>query len=175
MGWTKDAVLIEVSKSDRPAGMYIAMAKNRYRMKDTRLESKNKDFVHRLRKLPHSQQRRVALAAADWALRANHLSESDLGEAVRNINKDGASSPEIELKLQKLVEKLDAEYFDAQEAGASEAEFIQIFSKARAVSALLLAGGADIFVAAAEAIYEASVSTEDEAPLFDLMFSLLQQ
>ena len=100
-------------------------------------------------------------------------SDPKLSEAVRIINKDGFLSPESELKLQELVEKLDAEYFDAQDTGASEAKFIQIFGKAHAVSALLFAGGADTFVAAAEAIYEASVSTEDEAPLFDLMSSLL--
>jgi len=144
-------------------------------MKNTRLESKSKNIVQRLQRVPNSQQRLVAIAAAEWALHANRLTDATFADAVQFINEHGSLSPEKKLELERLIDKFDSEYFDAQDADAPEAEVAQKFGKTRAVSALLFAGDADSFTAAVETIYEASVATENETSLLDLVISLLPQ
>jgi len=142
-------------------------------VKNTRLQSKDADIVQRLMQATSLQHRQIAIAAAEWALRMNGLNDLELTSAVKALKQDGKLSVDDKSKLEALVEKFDDEYFQAEDSGAAEEEYLQLFGKARAVSALLFSGGDDSFAAAAEAIYEASVATDDEKPLFDLVRSHL--
>lgn len=54
-------------------------------------------------------------------------------------------------------------------------EGLQLFSQARAVSALSLAGGEDSLMTATEAIYEASSVVDDGAYIFKAVFSVLSE
>jgi hypothetical protein len=138
-----------------------------------RLNSKNPGIVQRLKQATKEQQRNAAIAAAEWALHQSNLGDAELMGISSKIRIVDAISPGDKVKLEVLIEQFDDEYFQAQDEGLEEAEYLDKFSKARAVSALLFAGGDDAFNAAAEAIYEALVSTQNDSQLLDLVTKIL--
>ncbi|MDP9930707.1 hypothetical protein J2X92_002941 [Variovorax paradoxus] len=139
----------------------------------TRLQSKDPDVAQRLMLATSLQRRRIAIAAAEWALRMNSLNELELIDVTKSLRENAKLSADGKLKLEALVKEFDDECFEVENSGAAERDYMQLFGKARAVSALLFAAGDDSFTAAAEAIYEASVATDDEKQLFDLVHSYL--
>jgi hypothetical protein len=138
-----------------------------------RLENKDPGIVQRLKKATEEEQRGAAVAVAEWALRQNELGDEEFVAILSNIRLTGAISSDDKVKLEGLIEQFDDQYFHAQDEGAAEAEYLDKFGKARAVSALLFAGSADAFAGAAEAIYEASVSTQNESQLLKLVQVIL--
>jgi hypothetical protein len=138
-----------------------------------RLESKEPDIVRHLKRATKEQQRHAAIAVAEWALHQNELGDGEFAFIANDIGLNGVISPDDKVKLKGLVEQFDGEYFQTQDDGAARAECLDKFGKARAISALLVAGNDDAFAAAAESIYEALVSTQNESQLLDLVHTLL--
>lgn len=138
-----------------------------------RLQSKAPDVVRRLTLATSLQRRNIAIAAAEWALRMNDLNDLELINAAKQLREHGRFSTDATSKLEELIKKFDDEYFDAEDSGAAEEASMQLFGRARAVSALLYAGSDDALIAAKEAVYEAWVATHDEKPLLDLVRSYL--
>jgi hypothetical protein len=78
-----------------------------------------------------------------------------------------------------LAAQLDAKYFDLQdrlgEGRNLNREGLQLFSQARVVSALSLAGRENSLMTATEAIYEASLAVDDGTHIFKAVLSVLPE
>jgi len=81
--------------------------------------------------------------------------------------------------LDILVAQLDEQYFDLQDSlndgQNSDVKVLRLFSQARVVSALSLAGGENSLMTATEAIYEASSAVDDRVYIFKSVFSVLSE
>jgi hypothetical protein len=128
-----------------------------------RLETVEKGLVERLKAASQKQQRsavrvacELAFQAVDMPLVVDSLEQLRRGEKF-TIGQISA--------LENLAAKLDEQYFELQDGLDDEQNLdvnaLQLFSQARAVSALSLAGGENSFMSAAEAIYEASSAVDD--------------
>jgi hypothetical protein len=108
--------------------------------------------------LRKQQLRRITIFACETAVQGASLHESFVDVALKKVGL-GELDLELSQNLQKLVDALDAVYFnrqELQEAGeGSESQVLEAFSKARAANAVLAGLNTNTQVAAAEATYEA--------------------
>jgi hypothetical protein len=111
------------------------------------LELDAPDLERRLRRATPEQLRAVAWGACDL---------------VRSRHDLGAASEEGRAGLERLVQRLDEDAWDAEDAGDEEA-YAARFMRARAANTLLAARDPDPMKAATEALYEAHAATEDPA------------
>jgi hypothetical protein len=127
------------------------------KIEETRLVLVSKPAASRLALRSPSDLRRIARYVAQCALRATALDPIDFEVS------DDAARAELQCRLERSVEELDAIYFDladAQDAGkATEQQVLQAFSRARAMNSALFAIAVDPIEAAAEAAYEAQAAT----------------
>lgn len=116
--------------------------------------------------------RRVAIAAASFALSESGLDDPDLLAQVARLKAGEPPVAEAVQRLDDLVERLDEAAWDLQDqmdAGKVDlTAYLQAFGRARAAAAVAFAFGADARLAALEAVYEASVIVDDPAPLWRL-------
>jgi hypothetical protein len=119
-----------------------------------------------LRAASTEQRRSAALAACEFATVRAPVDEPIVARAIRDLRAGLRLTDDTRKELDALAEHLDDEYFDLRdeaEAGrASEADWLPLFEKARAVSALSSAGHSDSLEAASEAIYEAAATVDEE-------------
>ena len=136
-----------------------------------RLETVARELSEKLRMASPEQQKAASFAACQLALQAVKMDISIVFEAVEELRKQGVLSNRRVTQLNDLVAQLDQVYFDLQDRSNDEPdlqrEALRLLGQARAVSALSLAGGGDTFVAAMEAIYEASVTVNDPSKIYD--------
>lgn len=82
-------------------------------------------------------------------------------------------------RLDVLAAQLDEQYFDLQESlnegQGLDVKVLRLFSQARVVSALSLAGGDDSLMTATEAIYEASSAVDDRVYIFRSVLLVLSE
>ena len=139
----------------------------------TRLETVSRDLVEKLRHSTASKQRAAALAACKFAVTKADVVQAAVTEALETIQKSATLSVQQKAALDALVAQLDEEYFQLQEAAedgrASTDDYLKVFGQARAVAALMFAGGDVPFDAATEAIYEATATTDDQEELLTLV------
>lgn len=144
-----------------------------------RLEAVEKGLVERLKVASQEQQRSAARVACELALQAVSVGIPIVVDSLEQLRRGGKLTVEQISELDSLAVKLDEQYFDLQdrlddEQGLDVAA-LQLFSQARAVSALSLAGGENSLMAAAEAIYEASSAVDDGAGIFEAVLLVLSE
>lgn len=142
-----------------------------------RLDTIDAQIANKLLRASSSQQRAASLLASELAIKATHIQDSLVLDALEILRKEGRLSFEIRNDLNKLVERFDEEYFDLQNKvdsdGDANADCLRVFSQARAVSALSFAGVEESYEAAAESIYEASACFDDSNYIFDAVTNIL--
>ena len=141
-----------------------------------RLETVAKDLAARLRTATSSQQRAASLLACQLALQAAPIDSHVVVEAVKELQTKGVLSIQRVTELNGLVAQLDQEYFDLQDRSEDEPdlqpEALRLFSQARAVSALSLAGGNNTLAAALESIYESGAAVDDANSVYEAVRKL---
>ncbi|MFB3304737.1 hypothetical protein [Pseudomonas sp. AMR01] len=134
-----------------------------------RLEMVEKGLVEKL-KLVGEEQRSVAVkVACELAFETCTVKVPIVVDSFRQLLAGNRLTTDQVSELDALAAQLDEKYFDLQN-GMDEGqnltlEGLQLFSQARAISALSLAGGENSLMTATEALYEAS-SAVDDRPIF---------
>ena len=104
--------------------------------------------------------------ACKIVLQACRVEVSIVAKSLRYLQSGNKPATDQVSGLDTLTARLDEKYFDLQdsldEGQSLNGEGLQLFSQARAVSALSLAGGEDSLMAATAAIYDASSAVDDE-------------
>jgi hypothetical protein len=135
----------------------------------TRLHSKYPTLAERI--LSCSEVPRIVAAAARVAVQSSGLQERIAAVTVAAVDSGSPLDPEIRKRLQELQEESDNNYLDAQDAlGPTEtlsADALREFRRARALAALLAAVDVRDGTQAAEVVYEALASSEDEKAAFE--------
>ncbi|WP_095092853.1 hypothetical protein [Pseudomonas sp. Irchel 3A5] len=144
-----------------------------------RLEMVEKGLVEKL-KLVSEEQRRIAVkVACELAFQASPVEVPIVVESLRQLLSGNRLTTDQVSGLDALAAQLDEKYFDLQdslEEGQNlNLEGLQLFSQARAVSALSLAGRENSLITATEAIYEASSAVDDGAHIFKAVLSVLPE
>ncbi|WP_157883361.1 hypothetical protein [Pseudomonas sp. ATCC 13867] len=144
-----------------------------------RLETISEYLVEKLAAATSEQRKRAVLAACDHALKAVSLSNSVVDLSMEKLRRGEMFSPRLVLELKDFSEKLDSEYFDFQESSEEESGFdanaLNLFSQARAVSALAFGGGEESLLSSAESIYEASAAVDDSDTLLNAVLAALSE
>lgn len=145
-----------------------------------RLETLAPKLVEELRQATQGQQRAAGLAAAEIAIRYMDVEDSLVEKLLEKLKSDPVFTDHERAELDVLIDRLDEQYFNLQERVEGnpniENECLRMFSQARAVSALSFAGMSDSFVAAMEAIYEASmVGDESQHNIIESVESVLNK
>ncbi|KPY38163.1 hypothetical protein ALO52_200192 [Pseudomonas syringae pv. primulae] len=142
-----------------------------------RLEMVEESLVEKLKVVSEEQRRRAVKVACELALQACPVEVSIVAESLRCLQSGNKLTTDLLSGLDALAAQLDEKYFDLQdsldEGQSLNVEGLQLFSQARAVSALSLAGREDSLMAATEAIYEASSAVDDGANIFKAVLSVL--
>lgn len=142
-----------------------------------RLEKVEKELVEKLKLLSEEQRKIAVKVACELALQACPVEMPIVAESLRQLLSANRLTTDQVSGLQALAAQLDEQYFDVQD-GLGEGQYLnpeglQLFSQARAVSALSLAGGENSLMTATEAIYEASLAVDDGTHIFKAILSVL--
>lgn len=129
----------------------------------TRLDSADQQLAERLQGATADQQRAAAVRAALVALSSVDVS-SDEVQAARAAIERGETDADLQRRLKAVAQQFDEQAFPLQEEQPDE--YLAVFSRARAVSALAFALDPDPQVAALEGVYEASAAFDDPDALF---------
>lgn len=144
-----------------------------------RLEMVEKSLVEKLKAASKEQRRSAVKVACELAFQTSSAGVPVVAESLAQLRFGNKLTTEQLSELDALAEKLDEQYFDLQdsldEGQELGMEALQLFSQARAVSALSLAGGEDSLMATTEAIYEASSAVDDGSYIFKAVLSILSE
>lgn len=144
-----------------------------------RLEMVEKGLVEKLKLASEEQRRGAVKVACELAFQAYPVEVSIVVESLRQLRSGNKLTTDQVSGLNALAAQLDEKYFDVQdsldEGQNLNVEGLQLFSQARAVSALSLAGGEDSLMTATEAIYEASSAVDDGTHIFKAVLSVLSE
>jgi hypothetical protein len=135
-----------------------------------RLETISTELVEKLRRAPPAKQRKATLAACEFALSYAQVDNPLVEESLASLRAYGGLSPNQKAELEALAARLDDQYLDlrsaAEEGRAGANDYLPVFEKSLAVSALAFAGAEDPFEASTEAMYEAAIATDKDEGLF---------
>ncbi|MFB3304719.1 hypothetical protein [Pseudomonas sp. AMR01] len=144
-----------------------------------RLKMVEESLVEKLKVVSEEQRRRAVKVACELALQACPVEVPIVAESLRYLQSGNKLTTYQVSGLVALAAQLDEKYFDLQdsldEGQSLNVEGLHLFSQARAVSALSLAGGEDSLMAATEAIYEASSAVDDGTHIFKAVLSVLPE
>jgi hypothetical protein len=145
---------------------------------ENRLELIAPDLSARLFKATEQERRQAALLACEFALSRNPVDSTVIRQGMATLRAGGSGDATLRKALQELTEKLDAEYFDLQEAAdrgqTDSGSFLNAFRRARAANAVLSALNRNSLEAATESIYEAHAASEDIESLRTAVFKALE-
>ncbi|MBD9357399.1 hypothetical protein [Methylomonas albis] len=130
----------------------------------SRLDAAFPQFSLAFKQASLSMQREAVANACAIAVSRTNLEVDEIGNALQCIREDRLPDEALINRLSLLVSNLDDLYFQIDEAGDSKA--INIFSKARAASALLFALS-DKSPQLNESIYEVLAAVDDPAEITD--------
>lgn len=144
-----------------------------------RLEMIEKGLVEKLKLVSQEQRRSAVKVACELAFQACPVEVPIVVESLRQLRSGNKLTTYQVSGLDALAAQLDEKYFDLQdsldEGQNLNEEGLQLFSEARAVSALSLAGGEDSLMTVTEAIYEASSAVDDGTYIFKAVLSVLPE
>ena len=144
-----------------------------------RLEMVEKELVEKLKLVSQEQRRSAVKVACELAFQTCPVEVPIVVESLRQLRSGNKLTTDQVSGLDALAAQLDERYFDLQdsldEGQNLNEEGLQLFSQARAVSALSLAGGEDSLMTSTEAIYEASSAVDDGTHIFKAVLSVLPE
>ncbi|WP_330208450.1 MULTISPECIES: hypothetical protein [unclassified Pseudomonas] len=128
-----------------------------------------KSLVEKLKVVSEEQRRRAVKVACELALQACPVKVSIVAESLRYLQSVNKLTTDQVSGLDALAAQLDEKYFDLQdsldEGQSLNVEGLQLFSQARAVSALSLAGGEDSLIRASDTLIRDWLTTTFCSPL----------
>ena len=144
-----------------------------------RLEMVEKGLVEKLKLVSQEQRRSAVKVACKLAFQACPVEVPIVVESLRQLRSGNKLTTDQVSGPDALAAQLDEKYFNLQdsldEGQNLNEEGLQLFSQARAVSALSLAGGEDSLMTVTEAIYEASSAVDDGTYIFKAVLSVLPE
>ena len=143
-----------------------------------RLETISPNLVEKLRRAPPAKQRQATLAACEFAIAHAKVENPLVEAALASLRASRGFSPKQKAELEALATRLDEQYLDlheaAEEGRATTNDYLPVFEKSLAVSALSFAGTEDPFEASTEAVYEAAIATDKNKELFAVVETALK-
>lgn len=144
-----------------------------------RLEEVEKSLVEKLKVANEEQRRSAVKVACELAFQACPVDVPIVVESLKQLCLGNKLTAEQVSRLDVLAAQLDEQYFDLQESlnegQGLDVKVLRLFSQARVVSALSLAGGDDSLMTATEAIYEASSVVDDRVYIFRSVLLVLSE
>jgi hypothetical protein len=134
-------------------------------MPDTRLDLIDPVLSGRLQQLSARQLRHITYTICTLALERTGVRDPVIAAAMDIVKTGRYDDVSRREQLDILVERLDAQQWDLQDAVAAghadEGAYLLAFAQARAAHAVYFALDADPFIAATEAIYEAQAAIDE--------------
>ncbi|RTL42435.1 MAG: hypothetical protein EKK48_10595 [Candidatus Melainabacteria bacterium] len=130
-----------------------------------RLFNLSAEFADKLQHMSPAQQTYLKRIACCYAIKTAGIDDQVVLQALAELNAGKTLSLTCKQELQQKLEYYDECYFNLSETDSSEDAGKVEFHKARAISALIEATKADSFDAAADAIYEASMTSDNQDEL----------
>jgi hypothetical protein len=119
--------------------------------------------------LPLSQRRRIVAKACALVSTSLHDLEPEIRELLAIAAAENSLTVTQVETARTLGDAADERYFDLQEQGAAQAEWIEWFFKARLLTALCNGLGEPSWTGTADALYELSVIVDDRSELITLV------
>jgi hypothetical protein len=138
-----------------------------------RLDTIDKPLVDDLVKATRELQRKAAMTACEIAINSTGLDIAVVDTCLDHLRHGHLLSAHPHAELERLIVDLDEQYFDLQHL--DDALSLQMFGQARALSAVKFAGEAHSLLTISEAIYEASLATENGAYVLDAVRKILSE
>lgn len=130
-----------------------------------RLKSVSECLVNKLSDASSNQRKKAIIIACTDAVNASGVSIPIVDEAIEKLRHGELFSPDLVASLINLSNNIDFLYLDSQEKSErnkiSSENYLKLFSQARTVSALALAGSDETLFSTSEAIYEASMAVSN--------------
>lgn len=145
-------------------------------MPTSRLFTKAPALDRRLRASSRQRRREAVLAASSIVVNRSGLRDPRVSQALDRLAADAGDRETLRAPLRELVEELDMQAWHIEAGLPAESSssdplllrYLEVFSKARAASAVLF-GLEDTPEADAEAIYEAISSVDDPMEIMDIV------
>ena len=130
-----------------------------------RLNTVAPDLVELVDRADDKTLRRVAILAAEFAVRRASLEDPRADGALQAVREGRIGNVPERAAVEALAEALDDRQFRVRESIGSEnpssEEHLEAFGRARAASSVFHSGDADARIAALEALYEAGAVVDD--------------
>ncbi len=143
-----------------------------------RLDSVSRQLAHDLRRASKESHRRVAIEACRFALDHASVDDPDVLLAAKTLASAAPVPDDVLARVRSFVHVTDERYLNAREAEESGQRgaggWLESFGRARAGAAIAAACDPNSLSAAAESVYEASVTVDDANDLFRICLSIVQ-
>lgn len=145
-------------------------------MKMNRLESISEELSKRILETTSKKQKEIILKSCEYAISKSKINIPFLVNVLDEFS-SGKLQQIYKNNLENLLDEFENEYLKLQESEESDeyikGEYLIPFGKARALSAILYCFESDVALSSIEAVYEASMVTEDSAQLFKIIEDIL--
>ena|GEM_PF-1771892 len=145
-------------------------------MNMNRLESISEELSKRILETTSKKQKEIILKSCEYAISKSKIDIPFISDVLDEFN-NGTLQQIYKINLENLLDEFENEYFIIQESEESneyiKGEYLIPFRKARALSAILYCYESDVALSCVEAVYEASMVTEDSAELFKIIEDIL--
>ena len=131
-----------------------------------RLDTDSPEVANRIRQASDSERTAFLLTACKKAVTVSALADPLANQALAKIEL-GRTDPALSSALSELADRLDTQYFDAQER--DDTSWRGLFQQARSAAALAQALQVVDSESAAEAIYEAAHAADDPSSVYRLI------
>ncbi len=135
-----------------------------------RLEDVSKEISNLLLQSTFEKQREAIVKSCEYAITKTKINNPLVFDILEKFKKSDNIEIEKKQELKELIDRFDDEYLTLQEAEenneCAKRSHLIPYEKARALSAILYCFENDLCFAANEAIYEASMVTDDNSELF---------
>jgi hypothetical protein len=134
------------------------------------------ELSNKILKADIEKLKKIILFACNYAITESRLNDSYINIIIEKY-KNGYLDIDDKQKVCELEEKFDNEYFDLLEAeeddNCEKGGHMIPFRKARALSAVKFCFESDIFISTIEAVYEASMVSDDNSSFLQEIKSIL--
>ncbi len=142
----------------------------------TRLDTFASKLWGRIKSLPATARRKIVLAACRHAIDESGTQDVLLRSTFEIMSRGETLSADMQTALTERAEQLDRSCLDASSAEDSDAEDVALMAaEANAAYALSFAANESDIDAAAECLYEASCTSFDDEPFWNMILTLTSE
>ena len=142
----------------------------------TRLDTFASKLWGRIKALPATARRRIVLVACRHVMEESGTQDELLLSAFEGMSRGETLSADMQTALKERAEKLDRIYLDANEAEDTDPEDVALMAaETNAAFALSFAANEGDIDAVAECLYEASCTSYDDEPFWNMILTLTSE